>query len=1166
MQLVNYKSYYDQNFSIEHQKYEGPQYDTIACILPGQGLIKPGFLKTDLKKLASVQVFLSRADQWLKSYHPEFKFSVTDYSNRPENISDNHLQIVQNIFLLSVSCGFFDLLQSKGYDKFIITSHSFGEYSSLVCAGCIDFEMMLEIVWMREMCSPAAHSKGSLIALNSKIEDFNSFKLQTAELANTHIANINSHQQIVIAVDNTDKATVIKALKKLKIAHKSLSAVAQPYHSNLMDESANKFRQWLQTINLNPQPLKHALLSSVNQKSYPANYMFTKSELVEIFACQLTSKVDFVEQVHSLKKEHNIVSFIQLIEGDVYTNFIQNMFQPNELKMLQLSSVDFFYKTNTNADQISRLDLEKLKTSQIFKRLAEHIESVTGFSVLEIEIMDQFQSDLRIDSIKKAEIVFKTLEDFNIHIEESLSLAQFKTIAEVVHYLDSVKYNKKSIQKKSIMNNKNNFMNTFSIAEVAEAIESTPSYKDLNTKKVSILFHSISEDEIILAKKVTFDPIDILVLDVSNLDGFFNSKLFGVDSFLNLFSFLKTRLEDVKNIFQQNSFFKLVIFSRTEYIHLQALRAFVKSFCKEHHIPLKCIQVLEDIDQSNLSELIIAESSDNYITDIVYKNGERYIKKWSSLNNVNRDHKNQIKNIVVIGGAKGFAGAQLSRFKKSDLNIYLIGRSDSDTSDIVQYIKKNKAKFGLLKYVKCDASNEKELTNSLNFIVQDLGSIDLVINAAGQEKSEELLNKTIDSAAGEFLSKYSVSQNLQILLKTFGFKVINYSSIVGYFGNEGQAVYSFANGYQYDLDTINILWPAIDKVGMTTNKGLYEKMRATGLHFAKIEETVELIQDVITYYDAYKNESRNILYTHPQDVFLFESKLLDLQRLRSLAGQIVSLEDVSFSKEFHLLRDSFLNDHKIENTAVIPASYIVSLFLNIARYYIKNIKLELFSIKNILLFTQNQLNCELNLSPKMTQIKNKNQLSSFDCSVSSHVDNYAAQVNQYFPNERILFRSSAQYLNTIMMNTIYSEECVNFGYKFQLINDIYFSKEKDRFEILGVSTDKLFYYSGDVRFDSIMFLVESAFQMACVNGLLTDKGLGIPSRFESLVIYKLDFKKLYIVPEILNVTSLGQGFFCNVVICNENNERIAELKKIEMTPIKVFSNSPLKFEAKVNVL
>lgn len=205
----------------------------------------------------------------------------------------------------------------------------------------------------------------------------------------------------------------------------------------------------------------------------------------------------------------------------------------------------------------------------------------------------------------------------------------------------------------------------------------------------------------------------------------------------------------------------------------------------------------------------------------------------------------------------------------------------------------------------------------------------------------------------------------------------------------------------------------------------------------------------------------------------------------------------------------------------------------------------------------------------MIKTKNQNRLLGFKASVSTQIENYAAhlifnEVNEAQDKKSVHKRQN--YTQSVLMDTIYSEECVNFGHKFQLIENIYFKVKQGKHDILGLSFKDLYYYSGDTRFDAVMFMVESAFQMACVNGLLTHKGLGIPSQFESLEIFNIDFKFLKLVPELLENARSAQGFFCNVYIYNEDDKCIGVLKKLEMIPIKNFEQFPIRFEDKVHVI
>ena len=98
------------------------------------------------------------------------------------------------------------------------------------------------------------------------------------------------------------------------------------------------------------------------------------------------------------------------------------------------------------------------------------------------------------------------------------------------------------------------------------------------------------------------------------------------------------------------------------------------------------------------------------------------------------------------------------------------------------------------KAVKADVANSEDVTNMVNMVKEEFGSIDILVNNAGITKdnlmlkmTEEDFDQVIDTnLKGAFLFTKNVSK---IMLKQRSGKIINISSVVGVRGNAGQVNY-----------------------------------------------------------------------------------------------------------------------------------------------------------------------------------------------------------------------------------------------------------------------------------------------------------------------------------------------------------------------------------------
>ena len=83
---------------------------------------------------------------------------------------------------------------------------------------------------------------------------------------------------------------------------------------------------------------------------------------------------------------------------------------------------------------------------------------------------------------------------------------------------------------------------------------------------------------------------------------------------------------------------------------------------------------------------------------------------------------------VVTGGAKGIGLSISEKLAQSGAKVYALGRSEQDT-----LTNQNIA------YKQCDVSNLESVTNVLNEINKEAGSIDILVNNAGITKDNLIL-------------------------------------------------------------------------------------------------------------------------------------------------------------------------------------------------------------------------------------------------------------------------------------------------------------------------------------------------------------------------------------------------------------------------------------------
>ena len=151
------------------------------------------------------------------------------------------------------------------------------------------------------------------------------------------------------------------------------------------------------------------------------------------------------------------------------------------------------------------------------------------------------------------------------------------------------------------------------------------------------------------------------------------------------------------------------------------------------------------------------------------------------------------KNVIITGGSRGIGKGIAEKFAEQGANIAFTCMKMSDESfELV----KNIEQFGVkIKAYESDASDFDSAINLAETVLNDFGSIDVLVNNAGITK-DNLLMRMSESDFNDVMkiNMNSVFNNtkavLRQMLKQKRGSIINLSSVVGVKGNAGQSNYS----------------------------------------------------------------------------------------------------------------------------------------------------------------------------------------------------------------------------------------------------------------------------------------------------------------------------------------------------------------------------------------
>ncbi len=151
------------------------------------------------------------------------------------------------------------------------------------------------------------------------------------------------------------------------------------------------------------------------------------------------------------------------------------------------------------------------------------------------------------------------------------------------------------------------------------------------------------------------------------------------------------------------------------------------------------------------------------------------------------------KNAIITGGSRGIGKGIAQVFAQHGANVAFTYNSSSQSAE--ELAKELEALGVKAKAYQSNAASFKESQELVDSVVEDFGSIDIVVNNAGITKdnllmrmSEEDFDKVIEV---NLKSIFNMTKAVQrTMLKQRSGSIINMSSVVGVTGNAGQANYA----------------------------------------------------------------------------------------------------------------------------------------------------------------------------------------------------------------------------------------------------------------------------------------------------------------------------------------------------------------------------------------
>ncbi len=150
---------------------------------------------------------------------------------------------------------------------------------------------------------------------------------------------------------------------------------------------------------------------------------------------------------------------------------------------------------------------------------------------------------------------------------------------------------------------------------------------------------------------------------------------------------------------------------------------------------------------------------------------------------------------LVTGGSRGIGEAIVRRFAEQGAIVAFTYVSDSSAERANALVEELSASGTTIKAYQSDASSFSDAETLIGNVVKELGRLDIVVNNAGITRDNLMLRMTEQQwdevMTTNLKSVFNITKHaLRPMLKQRSGSIINMSSVVGVFGNAGQANYA----------------------------------------------------------------------------------------------------------------------------------------------------------------------------------------------------------------------------------------------------------------------------------------------------------------------------------------------------------------------------------------
>jgi acyl transferase domain-containing protein/NAD(P)-dependent dehydrogenase (short-subunit alcohol dehydrogenase family) len=500
-----------------------------------------------------------------------------------------------------------------------------------------------------------------------------------------------------------------------------------------------------------------------------------------------------------------------------------------------------------------------------------------------------------------------------------------------------------------------------------------------------------------------------------------------------------------------------------------------------------------------------------------------------------------------------------------------------------------KAYGGKVLYLPCDVTNAEKVQEVIKQVLKKEGHVDVLLHAAGVEKSrklesksEEEFHQTVDVKASGFFNLFKALEKEKSLPK----QIVNFGSVAGRFGNSGQTDYSAANDllcrissafrHQYpDIQVITIDWGAWAEVGMASRGHIPELMRRAGIEMLHPSEAASLVRKELE-----AGTTGEVVLAGSLGMLEMQSDPaggMDIEKANQAltAGQPIhvmlsrasafSLQDgIILEAELDPSQEAFLKDHSMNGVPLLPgvmgiegfsvaAQHIASTlgaakggfhvsrleniqFLTPFKFYRNEARR--ITWKAQVVYEQDGLVANVTLESDLARVNNR----------SDHMLHFSGEVHLIPANTPLEKpKSKAPHWNgsyTLQAEDIY--KLYFHGPAFQVLEGV----QKNGETVLGKLNKQIPpLMDSDKKLVSVPILVELCLQTAGVWDIGIDGSLSLPHSIGALRLFENKVNGLAIFAEVQPVTEDNGKRYFNARVIDSKGQIYLEIDQYRTSPL-----------------